>query len=59
MHSHRLNRSLITTSKNLRKWNRESFGFANIKIGELEKELNHFQKMDSDDQRQKHILKDL
>lgn len=40
MESHQLWRSLFNTSKALRKWNKEYFGFANTKIKALEEELD-------------------
>lgn len=47
MHGHRLNRSLRATTIALQKWNREVFGFANIKVKDLEKELEELQGIDS------------
>lgn len=55
MHYHRLSRSLVCTSRALKKWNREIFGFAHIKIKDLEKELETLQSSDDQIGRQKQI----
>lgn len=39
MHFHKLTQSLFHTSRALRKWNMEYFGFAQVKIKFLEEEL--------------------
>lgn len=52
MHWHRLNRSLKLTTSRLKKWNRDVFGNANIKIRELESELEYLQFQDTDGSRQ-------
>lgn len=59
MHCHRLTQSLFHTSRALRKWNKESFGFAQVKIKSLDEGLDSLQKNDMDRGRQMHILKDL
>lgn len=46
MHWHRLNRSLKLTSSRFKKWNIDVFGNANIKIWELEMELENLQLQD-------------
>lgn len=59
MHCHRLNRSLNITTRRLRKWNRECFGFAEVKIYDLEEELQILQNGDSDESRQLQIREEL
>lgn len=59
MHCHRLNRSLNATSKALRKWNRESLGYAHQQIKGLENELANLQQIDQGVVRQDQIQSDL
>lgn len=59
MRGHRLNHSLRLNLNILRKWNKEIFGFANIRIGDLENELENLQSNDQDGARQLQIQEEL
>lgn len=59
MHNHRLMQSLNATTKALRKWNREIFGFAQFKIKDLEGELETLQRNNVNHDRQRTILANL
>lgn len=59
MHGYCLNRSLAATMKKLKKWIRECFGYANIKIENLEKELELLQDIETNDLKQNQIMEEL
>lgn len=46
MHCYIFNRNLYATSKALRKWNRDSFGYAHKQIKDLKTELGNLQQFD-------------
>lgn len=43
MEFHKINKRIINTTKALKKWNRESFGFTHMKIREMEEEVEMLQ----------------
>lgn len=60
MKSHRLVKSLLFTSRALKRWNRNSFGFAQHAIAKLEVELKEVQSTTITDHcRQTEIIKEL
>lgn len=59
MHRHRLNQSLRTTTSCLKRWNISTFGFVDVKIRDLEMELENLQVYDVDGNQQWHIRDDL
>lgn len=53
--SYKLDTSLRNTTRALQRWNRESFGYAHLKIKELEKELEITQQQDQPSAKQDEI----
>lgn len=59
MFGHRLSRSLLDTSWALRIWNKDVFGYAEVAIKNLERELENLHLNNSDCDRQRDILESL